>query len=88
MAECILRWKAYLHATPSFSISCRRRQPSTHEQQSRDLKDLSVSANVAYGEVSANVAYGQVNMESSAPDTYEELDMLAGGGAPVYATVD
>ena len=60
-----------------FSTSCRRKQPSTHKQQS---KDLSVSANVAYGQVK--------KMESSAPGTYEELDTLAGGGAPVYATAD
>ena len=70
---------SYIH-TLSFSIPCRRTQPSTHEQQSKDLKDLSVSTNVAYGQV------------KYAPNTYEELDRLAaaasGGGAPVYATAD
>ena len=30
--------------------------------------------------VSANVAYGQVKLESSAPEVYEELDTLTGGG--------
>ena len=34
--------------------------------------------------MSANVAYGKVKMESSGPDTYEELE----GGAPVYASAD
>ena len=48
--------------------------------QRGDLKDLSVSA---------NVAYGQVKMESSAPDTYEELDVpVAGIMAPVYASAE
>ena len=68
-----------MYVVVSFSLSLRR-WPSTHEQQSRDPKDLSVSTNVAYGQV------------KYAPNTYEELDALAaaasGGGAPVYATAD
>ena len=66
--------------TPTLSIPCRRRQPSTHEKQSRDLKD--------HLSMSTNVAYGQVKIESSGPDTYEELDTLAVGRAPVYVSAD
>ena len=57
---------------------CRRR-PLTVKEQSKVSDDLSVSANVAYGQV-------KMAESSTVPDVYEELGALAGGGAPDYAT--
>ena len=59
-----------------------RRQPPTVKEQSKVAQELSVSANVAYGQVKL-----AESLDSTVPrDVYEELDTPAGGGATEYAT--
>ena len=52
------------------------------KEQSKVAQELSVSANVAYGQVKL-----AESSDSTVPrDVYEELDTLAGGRATEYAT--